>query len=234
MSYGDILRANADMFEKTKLMLELDAKNAKLERGLNNQQINKEVSNELILNKILRLVDEKKKIMNELEREYNRDTSILKDKYETGDIKDNLIMNQEREIQRNKKKLEMIRNDILTLRRQLELGENEYRKKSFYLLFLKNIFIFLLFGLLLGLLVRNNRLSMSKATYAAIVLVVVFVLIIAYNLFMNRNRNSNIFEKQDWAAPTLDKVTDSTSSWMPKVNLSVKADFGAKTDAKKE
>ena len=234
MSYGDILRANADMFEKTKLMLELDAKNAKLERGLNNQQINKEVSNELILNKILRLVDEKKKIMNELEREYNRDTSILKDKYETGDIKDNLIMNQEREIQRNKKKLEMIRNDILTLRRQLELGENEYRKKSFYLFFLKNIFIFLLFGLLLGLLVRNNRLSMSKATYAAIVLVVVFVLIIAYNLFMNRNRNSNIFEKQDWAAPTLDKVTDSTSSWMPKVNLSVKADFGAKTDAKKE
>ena len=58
MSYGDILRANADMFEKTKLMLELD-ENAKLERGLNNEQINKETSNELILSKILRLVDEK-------------------------------------------------------------------------------------------------------------------------------------------------------------------------------
>tara|TARA_B100001093_G_C26643220_1_gene934160 strand:- start:322 stop:1020 length:699 start_codon:yes stop_codon:yes gene_type:complete len=230
MSYGDILRANADMFEKTKLMLELDARNAKLERGLNNKQINKEVSSELILNKILRLVDEKKKIMNELQREYNRDTSILKDKYETGDIKDTLILNQEKEINRNDKKLNMIRNDILTLRRQLELGENEYRKKSFYLFFLKNIFIFLLFGLLLGLLVKNNRLSMTKATYAAIVLVVVFVLIIAYNLFMNRNRNSNIFEKQDWAAPTLDKVSDSTTSFMPKIGFSVKADFGTKSN----
>ena len=232
MSYSDILRANADMFEKTKLMLELDARNAKLERGLNNQQINKEVSNELILNKILRLVDEKKKVMNELERDYNRDTSILKDKYETGDIKDNLIRNQEKEIKRNDTKLRMIRNDILTLRRQLELGENEYRKKSFYLFFLKNIFIFLLFGLLLGLLVKSEKLSMTKATYAGIVLVVVFVLIIAYNLFMNRNRNPNMFEKQDWSAPTLDKVSDSTASFMPKVNFSVKADFGANAEAK--
>ena len=41
-------------------------------------------------------------------------------------------MNQEREIKRNNQKLEMIRNDILTLRRQLELGENEYRKKSLF------------------------------------------------------------------------------------------------------
>lgn len=232
MSYSDILRANADMFEKTKLMLELDARNAKLERGLNNQQINKEMSNELILNKILRLVDEKKKVMNELERDYNRDTSILKDKYETGDIKDNLIRNQEKEIHRNDTKLKMIRNDILTLRRQLELGENEYRKKSFYLFFLKNIFIFLLFGLLLGLLVKSEKLSMTRATYAGIVLVVVFVLIIAYNMFMNRNRNPNMFEKQDWSAPTLDKVSDSTASFMPKVNFSVKADFGANAETK--
>ena len=231
MSYSDILRANADMFEKTKRMLELDARNAKLERGLNNEQINKEVSNELILSKILRLVDEKKKIMNELERDYNRDTSILKDKYEAGDVKDILIKNQEKEINRNNKKLENIRSDILTLRRQLELGENEYRKKSFYLFFLKNIFIFLLFGLLLGLLVKNDRLSYGKASIAAIVLVVIFALIIAYNLFMNRNRNSNIFEKQDWAAPTLDKVSDSTTSFMPKVNFSVKADFGTTTES---
>ena len=114
MSYGDILRANADMFEKAKIMLELDARNAKLQRGLSNEQINKETSSELIMNKILRLVEEKKKVMSELEREYNRDTSILKDKYEAGDIKDSLLVNQEKEITRNDKKLQMIRSDILT------------------------------------------------------------------------------------------------------------------------
>lgn len=227
MSYGDILRANADMFEKAKIMLELDARNAKLQRGLSNEQINKETSSELIMNKILRLVEEKKKVMSELEREYNRDTSILKDKYEAGDIKDSLLVNQEKEITRNDKKLQMIRSDILTLRRQLELGENDFRKKSFYLFFLKNIFIFLLFGLLLGLLVKNEKVSMTKATYAGIVLIVIFVLIMAYNMFMNRNRNSNIFEKQDWSAPTLDAKTDSTASFMPKMNISFKADIGA-------
>ena len=229
MSYSDILRANADMFEKAKVMLELDARNAKLERGLNNKQINTETSNELILNKILRLVDEKKKILNELERDYNRDTSILKGKYETGDVKDTLLVNQEREIDRNNSKLKSLKNDILTLRRQLELGENEYRKKSFYIFFLKNIFIFLLLGLLLGLLVKNERLSYNKALIAAIVLVVAFVLIMAYNLFMNRNRNSNMFERQDWSAPTLNTTSDSTTSFMPKLNVSFKADIGAKS-----
>ena len=69
------------------------------------------------------------------------------------------MANQDKEISRNTQKLRSLKNDILTLRRQLELGENEYRKKSFYIFFLKNIFIFLLFGLLLGLLVKNNRLS---------------------------------------------------------------------------
>jgi len=229
MSYSDILRANADMFEKAKVMLELDARNAKLERGLNNKQINTETSNELILNKILRLVDKKKKILNELERDYNRDTSILKGKYETGDVKDTLLVNQEREIDRNNSKLKSLKNDILTLRRQLELGENEYRKKSFYIFFLKNIFIFLLLGLLLGLLVKNERLSYNKALIAAIVLVVAFVLIMAYNLFMNRNRNSNMFERQDWSAPTLNTTSDSTTSFMPKLNVSFKADIGAKS-----
>lgn len=232
MSYSDILRANADMFEKTKVMLELDAKNAKLRRGLNNKEINDEISNELILNKILRLVDEKKKILNELERDYNRDTSILNDKYEAGDVKDNLMANQDKEISRNTQKLRSLKNDILTLRRQLELGENEYRKKSFYIFFLKNIFIFLLFGLLLGLLVKNNRLSYTKATYAAIVLVVVFAVIMAYNLWMNRNRNPNMFERQDWSAPTMESVSDSTGgvSFMPKFKVSFDANVDTQSN----
>ena len=156
-------------------------------------------------------------------------SSILKGKYETGDVKDTLLVNQEREIDRNNSKLKSLKNDILTLRRQLELGENEYRKKSFYIFFLKNIFIFLLLGLLLGLLVKNERLSYNKALIAAIVLVVAFVLIMAYNLFMNRNRNSNMFERQDWSAPTLNTTSDSTTSFMPKLNVSFKADIGAKS-----
>ena len=48
---------------------------------------------------------------------HNRDTSILKGKYETGDVKDTLLANQEREIDRNNSKLKSLKNDILTLRR---------------------------------------------------------------------------------------------------------------------
>ena len=151
MSYSDVLRANADMFEKAKIMLELDKKNARLERGLSNQEVNNEISKELIDGKILRLIEEKKKIMEELERDYGRNTEIMNAKLSNTDVKDTLIINQNREIKRNEKKLTSIKNDILTLRRQLEISENDYRKKSFTLFFLKNIFLYLL-AVLLGII----------------------------------------------------------------------------------
>ena len=102
------------MFEKAKIMLELDKKNARLERGLTNQEVDNEISKELIDGKILRLIEEKKKVMKELERDYLRNTEIIESKNKTTDTKDTLLENQSREIDRNKEKLTRIRNDILT------------------------------------------------------------------------------------------------------------------------
>ena len=62
---------------KKKIMLELDKKNARLERGLTNQEVDNEISKELIDGKILRLIEEKKKVMKELERDYLRNTEII-------------------------------------------------------------------------------------------------------------------------------------------------------------
>ena len=220
MSYSDVLRANADMFEKAKIMLELDKKNARLDRGLNNEQVNNEISKELIDGKILRLIDEKKKIMTELERDYGRNTEILNSKYSNTDVKDTLLVNQSREINRNGQKLTSIRNDILTLRRQLEISENDYKKKSFTIFFLKNIFLYLLLVLLVGLLIKNENIN-AKYGYIGIgVLTAIIVVIILFNLYMNRNRNTNIYDKQDWLKPNLDTPSDSTTG--------VKSNFGFK------
>ena len=232
MSYSDVLRANADMFEKAKIMLELDKKNARLERGLTNQEVDNEISKELIDGKILRLIEEKKKVMNELERDYLRNTEIIESKNKTTDTKDTLLENQSREIDRNKEKLTRIRNDILTLRRQLEISENDYKKKSFTIFFLKNIFIYLLFCLLVALLVKNQNIKSSYGFIAIGVLTAIIVLVIVFNLYLNRNRNTNIFDKQDWVKPTLEETTDSTNASSSfKFGISVKA--GAGTDSKK-
>jgi hypothetical protein len=226
MSYSDVLRANADMFEKAKIMLELDKKSARLERGLTNEQANNEISKELIDGKIVRLIEEKKKIMRELERDYIRNTKIMSDRHNANDTNDTLLENQTREIERNRQKLASIRNDILTLRRQLEISENDYKKKSFTIFFLKNIFIYLLFALLIALLVKNENIKQKWGFIALGVLTAVIVLIIVFNLYLNRNRNTNIFDKQDWAAPTLEESTDSTNESSFKFGVSLKADVG--------
>ena len=226
MSYSDVLRANADMFEKAKIMLELDKKSARLERGLTNEQANNEISKELIDGKIVRLIEEKKKIMRELERDYVRNTKIMSDRHNANDTNDTLLENQTREIERNRQKLASIRNDILTLRRQLEISENDYKKKSFTIFFLKNIFIYLLFALLIALLVKNENIKQKWGFIALGVLTAVIVLIIVFNLYLNRNRNTNIFDKQDWAAPTLEESTDSTNESSFKFGVSLKADVG--------
>ena len=124
-----------------------------------------------------------------------------------------------------------IRNDILTLRRQLEISENDY-KKSFTIFFLKNIFIYLLFCLLVALLVKNQNIKSSYGFIAIGVLTAIIVLVIVFNLYLNRNRNTNIFDKQDCVKPTLEETTDSTNASSSfKFGISVKA--GAGTDSKK-
>ena len=232
MSYSDVLRANADMFEKAKIMLELDKRNAYLERGLSNKQINNEMSKELIDNKIMRLMDEKKKLLEELTRDYNRNTKIMDAKYDDSDVNDTLLTNQQREIDRNEQKLLSIRNDILTLRRQIELSENDYRKKSFVIFFLKHIFMYLLTILLIGLLVKNKNIKNLQGLIAGGVVTGILVIVILYNLYMNKNRSNHIFDKHDFI---VDESESSTKKGKAKssFNFGISVSAGADVDAEK-
>ena len=80
MSYSDILRANADMFSKARIMLEEDKKNTAYARGLNKNQVNELISSQLISDKIQQLISEKKQVLKELERDYNRNTNVMNDR----------------------------------------------------------------------------------------------------------------------------------------------------------
>ena len=128
MSYNEVLKANADMFTKAKYMLETDARNTALSKGMSASEFNDMEANKLINQKIQRLIEEKKRVMQELERDYNRHTHVLDDKEVTIDRSQLLIRNQDKEFNANKNRLGQIKTDILTLRRQVEIGENEYRK----------------------------------------------------------------------------------------------------------
>ena len=211
MSYSDILRANADMFSKARIMLEEDKKNTAYARGLNKNQVNELISSQLISDKIQQLISEKKQVLKELERDYNRNTNVMSDREHNLKSSARLSNNQDKEISRNTLKLTNLHNDIMTLRRQLETSENEFKKKSFIVFFLKNIFIFLLISVLVTLLIKNDNISMDVGVKIHFGLAGILAVIVIYNLFMNRYKNSSIFTKQNWqlelAKPTKKKIS---------------------------
>tara|TARA_B110000208_G_scaffold65173_2_gene84503 strand:- start:21 stop:674 length:654 start_codon:yes stop_codon:yes gene_type:complete len=208
--YSDTLKANADMITKAKLMLEND-------KGMTETDIN----SNLIRAKIELLKEEKQFVLGELSKDYTRNTHILNEKYNTKDTKNHLIKNQQKEIARNNKKLNFIKNDILTLKRQLEISENQYGNKSFLLFILKNIFILLLLLLLLLLLVKSNRILMKNAIIIGSILSAFFGLVIIFNLVLSSIKDHNIYGKYNWVKPILvTKPKKSMFSFMPSISLS--------------
>ena len=208
MSYNEVLKANADMFTKAKYMLETDARNTALSKGMSASEFNDMEANKLINQKIQRLIEEKKRVMQELERDYNRHTHVLDDKEVTIDRSQLLIRNQDKEFNANKNRLGQIKTDILTLRRQVEIGENEYRKKQYYLFFLKNIFTFLCLGIIISLLVKSGNLDSFMGLVIQLTLGGIMALIFLYNLQKNRRANVNTMFRQDWQKPTEEDIVE--------------------------
>ena len=105
---------------------------------------------------------------------------------------------QQKEIKKNKDKINFLKNDIMTVRKQLMISENEHKKKSFYVFFLKIIYIFLIIISTIILLVRNDIINVSLGNKLQIVSIVITLLIIGLNVFLRRYRHNNIFSKQNW------------------------------------
>lgn len=198
MSYSNVLRANASMFSKAKVMLEGDAQARRYKRGLSKAAATKEASDQLISDKIQQIVNEKREIAQELTRDYNRDTDVSNQKIMTIHNMKKLGTSLNREISRNDLKLARLRNDILTLRRQIETSENEHSKKSFIVFFLKNIFIFLLAVILVMLLVKNGNIPQEMAVKINIGLAVILTVVSAVRIWLNRYSHSSVMSKQNF------------------------------------
>lgn len=198
MSYSNVLRANASMFSKAKVMLEGDAQARRYRRGLSKAAATKEASDQLISDKIQQIVNEKREIAQELTRDYNRDTDVSNQKIMTIHNMKKLGTSLNREISRNDLKLARLRNDILTLRRQIETSENEHSKKSFIVFFLKNIFIFLLAVILVMLLVKNGNIPQEMAVKINIGLAVILTVVSAVRIWLNRYSHSSVMSKQNF------------------------------------
>jgi len=170
----------------------------KLRSSLMSNQKLKDVSESEFQNKRVRRIQEKKNALNELVKQYNLNTLRLKNDIVNQSNTEQLLKNQNKEIDRNESKLRYLKNDIYTYRKQLEFSENEFKKKSFLIFFLKNIFVFLMITSIIIIMVNNNILNRDLAVKLQLSIACILGVIILINLFLNRNKHNVIFSKQNW------------------------------------
>ncbi len=189
-NYSSVINANSNFINNA---------NAIMNSNTNNVFVDQSNQSESDVNA---KVKEKKDALALLERDYLTTARVMNANLQNNFKSDIFLENQNREIEKNKVKMDKLKEDILTLRRQIDIGENEFLHKSYKVFFLKHIFIFCLLGVLVGLLYKNNNITMQTATMIIIGLSIFFSLLFFYNVFIYRFRNVNDFHRMDWSDPT--------------------------------
>jgi len=160
-------------------------------------------SDPIILTKLLQ---RKKALMSELfdekERKYSENTYRLNRRFVANAPTDILFRNQQNEYSQNNKKIDTLRKDMTSVFKQIHTQQNEYRKSSYFIFILKQIFIYILLILLIGLLMKNKNVPEVIGYGFIAVLTVGIVIIMILNIYFNRNRNRVYFNKRDWAGPS--------------------------------
>ncbi len=189
-NYSTVMNSNSNFLNNANLVMNSKSNNVVAD---NSNSI--ELTTESIL-------DEKRAALRSLESDYLRISQVVNSNNQNNFKSDLYLENQNREISKNQVKLDELKSDILTLRRQIDIGENEFLTKSYKIFFLKHIFIFGLIGILVGLLYKNNNITMQTATMIIIGFAIFFSLVFFYNIFITRFRNLNDFHRMDWTTPT--------------------------------
>jgi len=207
-SYRKVTDANADMLKKAEIMYRADAENTALTRGVGADELDKQESLKAINQKLNMIREEKAKALNEKEREYNRDTTVLQSLYDNQMKSEIVLEKQDREMNRNNTKIGNIKQDVLTLRRQVEIAQDETWRRNDKLFLLKTLLTFLLGVMIPLILLKNDKISQKIAAISMTTMTVLFALAILWNLFHGKNRNSLRYNLRHWPSPKLSDIID--------------------------
>ena len=210
MSYKNVIDSNVDILKKAEIMYENDLKNIALNKGKNIDDYENEQVIKSIQEKLNMLRNQKKKALQEKKHRYNSNSKILQSIYDDNYKSDIILSKQNSEINYNSHKLENVKNDIITLRRQVEISQNETLKRNNRLFLLKSLFVYLLVLFIPILLIKNNNISNLRGMISIGTLTVLFVLVILFNFYRHRNINSIHYDVRDWTAPTLNSILEES------------------------
>ena len=184
LNYGN----NKNIFES---FFNGKTENQRLSSIVDNNNNNNYIENKDIINNYSEVVKKNTDLKHALQNEY----------------KTNVILNkQKKEVSFDKKKLSNISNDIDTVKRQVEISENDTLRKNNFIFQLKIIFIFLILSIIPAYLMKNNKLTQYQGIIVLGSMCVILVFILFKNFLNHRFSNPNDFNVQLWNKPDIQEV----------------------------
>lgn len=201
MSDINAINAQLDLLNKAKLMVEQDARNQAELQGINPNDYDAQIAISQLNAKIVELKSDKQRALEALSMDYNDVTDnynfAIKDKLKS----DMLLEVQTRSYHKENEKLVNMTSDLVTIEKQIQLSENEFKKRSEQVFLLKTIFIIL--SLTVGNLIGLR--SQWYPTYISFIIqaiLVIFLGLMIYNsVRWDNKRTSTEFNIFNWQSP---------------------------------
>ena len=127
-------------------------------------------------------------------------------------VRNRVLDNQSEEIAKNERLIENVDVDLTTMRRQVEIIEDSSLRKANHLFLLKTIMTFAGLLFIPILLTRQSVISETNGYYSIIAIIVVYFIIVFYNMSSVWVRNNNRFSLRNF----LTKVKKGDSTTLPK------------------
>ena len=208
-TYYDHRKSVEDMLRRNRMMYEIDLRNTLLGQGLSHDQIEKQKSELAIQNKLDMLRDTWEVAFDERQRLYDNATNVIKSNEDNSQKTVLLVKKQRKEMTHNFNQINDIKNNLNTLRRQVEISMDESMRKNNRLYLLKIVLVYLLLSILPILLVKEKAISQTFSIFIMVLLTILLFILIFWNKYQTRNRYPLRYSVRTFNTPTVEDILDN-------------------------
>tara|TARA_Y100000385_G_scaffold291943_1_gene374364 strand:- start:11524 stop:12807 length:1284 start_codon:yes stop_codon:yes gene_type:complete len=205
-NYADHLLSNAEVLRQARIVYEADLTNQEIIRGKDMDKIQNEKSMKAIQAKLNMIAKDWRSAFDNQKKEYDRDTLLLKANTDNKEKSNVIMRKQDKEMQLNFDKMNDMKNNILTLRRQVDISMNESLRKNNKLFILRVVFIYLLFSIIPILLQRDGSFSNKFCIFLMIILTILFFAVIIWNIYHTGNRYGMRYTVRKFDSPSVEEI----------------------------
>jgi len=188
------------------IMYQSDLKNIQSNKSIDDIQDKKIV--DLIKQKLNQLKQHRKQRLNKELNIYDKNKDIIQQLYNNNHKTSLINQKQKKELNYNSIQIKSKKNDIITLRRQIEISQNQTIKRNNRIFILKTIFVYFLIVSIPLLLIKNKNISNQTGIISVSVITAIFFLVILMNFYRNRNINSLNYDVRDWDKPNIKSLSE--------------------------